>query len=372
MNGLTRSLVLGGSGPNASYTAAQLSAMAAAGTLTPLATYVASDTGDRYWASGAGTLRADPPGGSAEPWLVQPGTFVGNPLQDGTLGTTSVTVDRTLQFAGMPDRLVISGKSRAGGTVQWGTLSTAETDYPGSAVNTVYTASPYQIEGTGSAWLKAVDKPNGEQHLAMGRIIKYNDGRLRMMHNADDALISSCPRVQMFGGPLIHRQGYYRIYISPQFGDATTPWPAYVSGKDSALFFQLKGTAGSPIMSLRAEYDSPTSDTLTVSLSTRQENSGPGPATLASVSGLAKGVRHDIVLDVALDWTSAGYLGFWLNGSLIAARDGNTLMSDFADQPPPMWGIYRYQHVGAKAPDDCAIIFHLAGVKNGLAPLRAV
>ena len=37
MNGLTRSLVLGGSGPNASYTAAQLAAMAAAGTLTPFA-----------------------------------------------------------------------------------------------------------------------------------------------------------------------------------------------------------------------------------------------------------------------------------------------------------------------------------------------
>lgn len=44
------------SGANTLFTAAQLSAKATAGTLTPLATYVASDTGDRYWASGAGTL----------------------------------------------------------------------------------------------------------------------------------------------------------------------------------------------------------------------------------------------------------------------------------------------------------------------------
>ena len=53
MSGLTRSLVLGGSGPNASYTAAQLSAMAAAGTLTPLATYVANDVGEEFFAPSA-------------------------------------------------------------------------------------------------------------------------------------------------------------------------------------------------------------------------------------------------------------------------------------------------------------------------------
>lgn len=39
------------------YTSAQLSAMALAGTLTPLATYVASDTGDEYRADDASTLR---------------------------------------------------------------------------------------------------------------------------------------------------------------------------------------------------------------------------------------------------------------------------------------------------------------------------
>lgn len=58
MNGLTRSLVLGGSGPNASYTAAQLSAMAAAGTLVPYATYVASDTEVWYRATGVDTYLA--------------------------------------------------------------------------------------------------------------------------------------------------------------------------------------------------------------------------------------------------------------------------------------------------------------------------
>ena len=58
MSGLTRSLVLGGSGPNASYTAAQLSAMAAAGTLTPFATYIPSDAVPPYqlWARSASEL----------------------------------------------------------------------------------------------------------------------------------------------------------------------------------------------------------------------------------------------------------------------------------------------------------------------------
>lgn len=370
MNGLTRSLVLGGSGPNASYTAAQLSAMAAAGTLTPLATYVASDTGDRYWASGAGTLRADPPGGSAEPWWVQPATFTGNPLQDGTLGNIGVGKDRILQIAGMPDRLVVSGTSRVGGTIQWGTGSVADPSYPGSATDTSYTNTPTNVESSASAWLKYRDNPDGTQEFAMGRVMKFPDGRLRVLQKADDALVSLHPRTQVYCGKLINKQGYWRIYTSVQFGDAETPFPAYVAGMDAMLFFQAKGAASQPVVALKVAYDSPTSDTLTVSVSIKPTNAGI-VTSFCQVSGLAKNVRHDIVLDLNLDWGDGGYLGAWINGSLVATKTGNTLMSDFADQLDTMWGIYRYQY-SAKAPDDCAIIFHLAGVKNGLAPLLAV
>lgn len=50
--------LLSGAAPVATYTAAQLSAMAAAGTLTPLATYVPSDASPPYqlWARDASTL----------------------------------------------------------------------------------------------------------------------------------------------------------------------------------------------------------------------------------------------------------------------------------------------------------------------------
>ncbi len=56
MSGLTRSLVLGGSGPNASYTAAQLAAKASAGTLVPYTTYVANDVGEEFFAVAANKL----------------------------------------------------------------------------------------------------------------------------------------------------------------------------------------------------------------------------------------------------------------------------------------------------------------------------
>lgn len=300
------------------------------------------------------------------PWWTQPATFDGNPRSDGTIASIGTSKDRVAQIAGMPDRLVLSGTSRVGGNVQWGTGSVSDPNYSGHATDTVYTATPTNVESSASAWLKFRDQTDGTQTVAMGRITKYPDGRLRIAQYLDDALVSSAPRTQMFLGSLVNLQGYWRIYCSVAFGDATTPFPAYAAGKDAVLFFQLKGSASQPVISLVVQYDSATSTTLKVTVNIKTTNSGQ-VQTIATITGLAKATRHDFMLDGYLDWGSSGYWGVWCNGVLVATYSGNTLMSDLADNVQPMYGIYRYQY-SAKAPDDCALIFHLAGVKN--APAR--
>lgn len=165
---------------------------------------------------------------------------------------------------------------------------------------------------------------------------------------------------------------YARIYLSPQFGDLTTPWPPWTAtNKEDTLFFQIKGAASQPVLSLQASYDvqaaSTVNSTLNISVSIKPTNAG-AIQNLVTVSGLAQNTRHDIVVDFLPDWTSAGYVGIWVNGALVGTRNNNTLMSDLTDTVSPMIGIYRYNY-SAKAPNDCAITFHLAGVKYGTSPL---
>jgi hypothetical protein len=252
-----------------------------------------------------------------------------------------------------------------GGNLQWGTKSIADGSYVGSTVDTVYTDSPTNVESSASVWLKYKDNVDGSQEYAMGRVKKYPDGRLRFQQNADDALVGSCPRVQWLTSPLPSKTGRVLIYTSVQFGDAATPWPAYLTNKDDVLFLQVKGTGASqPVLSMTASYDSPTSETLKVGFNIKTVNTGQ-IVTFVSIPGLAKNTRHDFAVEGYLDWAGTGYWKVWHNGVVVAQYSGNTLMNDVADNVQVVYGIYRYQHV-AKAPDDCAVIYHLAGIKNVL------
>lgn len=293
-------------------------------------------------------------------WYIQPSSYAGSPRSDGTLGDVSSSKDRVAQFAGMPYPIVVSGTSKFGGNLQWGSATTAEANYPGSATDTAYLSTPSNIESSANAWLKFKDNNDGTQEYAMGRVVKYQDGRLRFRQGATDALVSGCPRVQWFTSPLIPKIAKYSFILSPQFGDATTPWPAYVANKDDVLWMQVKGSASQPIISATVRYDSPTSETLTVRVNVKPTNAGT-ITTIASISGLAKDVRHDFVIEGTLEFDSTGYWNVWYNNEIVGTYSGNTMMTDFADNVQLMQGIYRFGWT-TKAPDDCAITFHKSGI----------
>lgn len=313
--------------------------------------------------TGAVTGLVGPGGFSMSPartWFTQPSSYAANPRSDGTFGDISSSADRIAHFAGHGYPIVISGVSRFGGNIQWGTTSTPDADYPGSAIDTVYSSTPSALQSSASAWLKYRDNADGTQEYGMGRIVKYPTGALRFTQYADDALVASCPRIQWFSSGLLNLRRY-RFTFDIQFGDATTPFPAYVANKDPVLFFQLKGAATQPVISGVAMYDSPTSDTLTVQFNVKRTNGG-AITTIAQVTGVAKATRVTFTVEGLLTFNSDGWWDVKHNGVSIGGMTGNTLMSDLPDSVQCMLGIYRYSHT-TKAPDDCSITFHNAGIE---------
>lgn len=279
------------------------------------------------------------------------------PVASGTSAVINPVKARINQVAGVPNMLVEGGTFR-GATLNWGTLPS---DSPAS---TAVTATATQVE-SGGGHLQFQTRPDGVQSYAMGRILKFPNGPLRMMHYAGDALFSSSPRCQMFLYTPIPRSGYWRFYVSPQFGDSQTPWPAYVVSRDSVLFWQFKGTATQPSLAFVVDNDPANLQTLRIRLNSKPTNAG-GITTLHTITGLTPGVRYDLVLDTFLDFVSGrSYIGLWFGGKLVyETTTVNTLMSDIDDSPQPMWGIYRYQYSAVQAPDDCAIVFHQAATEN--------
>jgi hypothetical protein len=293
-------------------------------------------------------------------------------------GTTGNKV-RAHQFAGMSNLLVEGGTWR-GGNLNWGT---GATDSP---ADTAVTGTPANIESGagGNAHIHYVDNADGSQSYAMGRVVKHTDGRLVMTQYADDALYSSHPRTQLFGMYLLNLSGYWRQYVSVQFGDSEVPWPVYSDniGTDGVLFYQLKGTvAGNPVLQLTAKNNSSDRTKIDVQFNVNL-TSGGIVSNVYTQSALQAGVRHDFVIDTFLDWRARGasggkaYNGLWYSREgetpelVYSSTSSNTLWSNTADKVQPMWGIYRYQW-NTKATDDCRVIFHRAGIKNASRSLAA-
>lgn len=321
---------------------------------------------------------------ASEPWYTAPAAGYYIPLSDGTSYQmdTSVTGSkaRLHQFAGMSNMLVEGGTWRAG-NLNWGTNTTTD-----SPLDTAVVGTSNNIEsGTGgNAHIKYVQNADGSQSYAMGRVVKHADGRLVMTQYADDKLFSSHPRTQLFGMYLLSLSGFWRQYVSVQFGDDEIPWPAYGDnvGVDGVLFYQLKGTvAGNPVLQLTAKNNASDRSKIDVQFNVNL-TSGGIVSNAYTQSALLPGIRHDFVIDTFLDWRTRGanggksYNALWYNGPgetptlVYSNTSNNTLWSNTADKVQPMWGIYRYQW-NTKATDDCRVIFHRAGIKNASRSLAA-
>lgn len=143
-------------------------------------------SGVNYTVTRNATIYGSSPAWAGEDWFVHPATFDGNPTLSGVNSSIGTTKSRVLQFAGMADRMVMNGTSRWPGNIQWGYPSVEDPLYVGHPLASGATDTPTNQESSASAWLKFRDNTDGTQELAMGRIKKYPDGRLRFLQKLDD------------------------------------------------------------------------------------------------------------------------------------------------------------------------------------------
>lgn len=192
---------------------------------------------------------------------------------------------------------------------------------------------------------------------------------------------------------------YYRFVIHAQFGDATTPWPAWVFNETSILIFQINGETTVPPfdIQLRAASNGNTALRDIVFLRRRDNGSsvtpgGPRDGLIGDGSGQdyvlilpnkVPGDLHRIAIDFRADWVGANgggapYLAIWYEGvkqQLHAHVGGGYAVTDQTIYPVsaytagtdyylPMIGLYRVTYQGAKAPDDCAVLWHRAEMQQ--------
>lgn len=302
----------------------------------------------------------------SEPWWTVPAAAFYVPVQDGTSTlTTPSSKTRTHHFAGKPEGLVDSGTWCAG-TLNWGTSPTE------SPANTAVAGTPTNIESGagGNAHVRYVQNSDGSQSYAMGRIIKYPDGRLEMTQYKDDQLYSDHPRCQLYAWHLNNLSGYWRQYAWVEFGDNVIPWPSYANNTttDGILFYQLKALPHQPVLQLFAKWNATDRTKLDIQYNIKTSNSGIVEVA-HTISGVEPKGIHKFCIDTYLDWKDRGaeggkaYTGLWYNNQLVYSSTDHNLMDDEADIVQPMWGIYRPEW-DTKATDDCRVIFHLAGIKN--------
>jgi len=175
--------------PVASYTAAQLAALAAAGGLTPFATYVASDTGTRSYATSASVLTVDPPGAAAD--ITGTGTVSAPALVVSTGFSNTVAAAMEAFSAALPKdvqwsdpRVPEQGVIELGNGA-WTLERTLNLDLSGASVSrygltirgqgrastilkTANTAAPANFKGGDGIWRLASfanDADNKNQHL---------------------------------------------------------------------------------------------------------------------------------------------------------------------------------------------------------------
>ena len=204
-----------------------------------------------------------------------------------------------------------------------------------------------------------------------GRFRQYPDGSIRVMHRADDALFSNSPRFQVVSHYLPNRKRVVSDVIV-QFGDAETPWPAYVAGKNETLFWQTKGPTGQPPLALIAQTQP--DGTIRIMVQRKLTHAAAAPHNIGNVYGIVPGQPVRIRVDFCMDWLTydeggSAFFSIEINDVPVVLNDyqGNaegvtsvylpTVFTDVSQVYNVIVGPYRYQYSGVKAPDDCAIVF---------------
>lgn len=280
---------------------------------------------------------------------------------------------RILDWAGTPNQYVFRSGTMHTADLQFGTR-TAD-----SPSNTSFSATESDIE-TGGAQ-PALFTPvttNGVMSIAGGRFRQTaSDGSIRLMHYTDDALYSNSPRFQLTTRSLPNKQ---RMVWkgSIQFGDAETPYPAYLVGKINNLFWQIKGGTGQPPIALVATRQADGSLTISVNRKIANVSNAVHSAaiyTAASVAGLAVNTPIEIEVHFTLDWLTfdeggSAFLAVIVNGNALTMTDDAggveginsvycpTVFTDVDQLYVLISGIYRYDYSGAKAPEGCAVTFY--------------
>lgn len=216
---------------------------------------------------------------------------------------------------------------------------------------------------------------NGLQSIAGGRIAKLAGGGLRRVQYAADALVSGAPRVQIAGWPFYGETAFKRE-MRVKFGDATTPWPAYVANKSSCLIWQIKTPAsGNPVLQLTAYQAGEGSLNLALRWKPTAAGSAATIVDAFLATGLALGTFHDIVIEGFLSPRPVRGVRPWLrcrvNGQQLPALRGATNPDDrytayittlFPDASgsngyyQDRMGVYRFDY-STQAPDDCCLVF---------------
>lgn len=295
-------------------------------------------------------------------------TPVTTPTFGGTGGAISFGgKKRRMDWAGVSGRYVFREGTMHMGDLQFGTRTT---DTPASQALSAYAAD---IESGGAQpELYTPTLAAGTLSIAGGRFRHRADGSVRIMHYADDALYSSSPRLQFTSFQMPNRVKLLTRLVV-QFGDDETPWPVYVAGRQSNLFWQIKGSTGQPPLGLSIERQADGSLKLYLN---RKRSNATGIFTAATVSGLREAVPISIDLAYTLDWLTldeggAAELSLTVNGKNIEIFDQSadsegvvsvytpTVFTDVSQAYTMINGIYRYDYHLVKAPNDCAMIYWL-------------
>jgi hypothetical protein len=272
---------------------------------------------------------------------------------------------RRMDWAGTPGQYVYRSGTMHMSDLQFGTRTT---DTPASLSTSAY-ATDIETGGAQPALYSPVTTA-GTMSIAAGRFRQRADGSVRIMHYADDALYSSSPRFQITSF-LMPNRVKLRTNLVVQFGDAETPWPAYVVGKQNCLFWQIKGATGQPPMALNIERQS--DGTLKLYFN-RKKSNATGIFTAGTVSGLSTNTQIAIEIQYTLDWLTmdeggSAQVALLVNGSAVELFDSAgdsegyasvqmpTVFTDVDQAYTMINGIYRYDYAATKAPDDAAMIF---------------
>lgn len=243
---------------------------------------------------------------------------------------------------------------------------------------------------------------DGSQSMADGRLYwDASNKALYIEQRKDDAIVSNCPRFQVYLANIFHYHNCMRFILQFKMGTPNTPFQQLSPiGRDNVLIFQINPDV-SEVPPFNIQIRKPSNgleEYRNLAFLRRTDNyssqppGGPNDGLIGDGTGeshvlLLENIRKDDVHTVIVDFRAdhrdqdeggAAYIAITYNGvrqqlhphsgggyqytdhsiyPLTTAASGNVLHT-------PMLGIYRTNYQGVKAPDDTAITFFIAEVQH--------